>query len=139
MNHLKDHGREYRAYIPCQKGDIKNVTSDYNNLRIDVEYALGGPNYFSGGYNPRGYRVCLRPVSLAGNSESYVMLGDRRSSGGYLMIEQATRFNKRRLFQIAEKMDSLIPDIAKAYMDDDTNALRNLCKIETPKEVTISG
>lgn len=139
MNHLKDHGREYRAYIPCQKGDIKGVTSDYNNLRIDVEYALGGPNYFSGGHNPRGYRVCLKPVSLAGNSESYVMLGDKRSSGGYLMLEPATRFNKKRLLQIAEKMDSTIPEIAKAYMDDDTKALMNLCKLEKREEVTISG
>jgi len=53
---------KYSADIPCNKGEIKGCTSDYTHIEVVVSYVLGGPNYFSGGYNKRGSRYFDRQL-----------------------------------------------------------------------------
>ena len=126
---------EYRADIPCNKGEIKKCTSDYTHVEVDVSYVLGGPNYFSGGYSKRGYRVTTMPVSLGGGMRSFSIMGETRNCGGYILLEEATRYNDKRMDEIAEIMDSLVPAIAEAFKNDDTSKMIELCKIIPHKEV----
>ncbi len=126
---------EYRADIPCNKGEIKKCTSDYTHIEVEVSYVLGGPNYFSGAYNKRGYRIATKPVSLGGGMRSFSIMGETRNCGGYILLEEATRYNDKRMDEIAEIMDSLVPAIAEAFKNDDTSKMIELCKIIPHKEV----
>jgi hypothetical protein len=129
---FREDRREFRAYVPL----VDNPEFvDSNALRIDVEYSPGGMNYFSGNKNPRGYRVSIRPVSHGDTLESFTLLGPRRKSGGYIMIEESARYNRKRLTEIALLMDDKIPQIADAYIRDDVQELTRLIVNEQAKPV----
>lgn len=120
--------REYKAYIPLTEEDKAQYPGrEFNYLRIDISYHAGGLNYFNCETEKRGYRLSSRPVTLTREkgftSESYMMLSSKRECGGYLMLEEATRYNFKRLTQLAEKYDPLIPDIARAVIKDDIKEL----------------
>lgn len=131
MKHLKEENREYNAYIPIKKG----IFRDYRTVEVSVEYALGGINYFTGNHNARGYRVSFRPMNLTKFGKSFTLLGNSRESGGYIMTEEANRFSRKRLQEIATIMDSRVPDIVNAFIKDDIPLLTELCKIGEKNEL----
>jgi hypothetical protein len=110
-----------KAYIPFPKGE---EFKDRTHLKVSLEYTLGGMNYFSGNQYPRGYRISITPVSRSEGMESFTMLGNRRSSGGYVMIEEATRYNKKRLIELAKQFEPKLQEIFDAYIADDVTKLR---------------
>lgn len=102
------------------------------HIRVSVCYTLGGINYLHGSTDRRGYRVDIRPVTWSPDSgwESYVLLGDRKQSGGYLMLKAADRYNARQLKALAERIDPLIPQIIEAFNKDDCAWLRIIVGVE---------
>ena len=130
MNNFKEgRRRNYVCYIP-----LKTKIRDFNELKIEVTYTLGGINYFSGRTNPRGYKIYLKPISRNGGFESSIMLGgDEKESGYYISVEEANRFSAKRLLELAEKFDSLVGDLADCYETEDKNRLFSI--VNEGKEV----
>jgi hypothetical protein len=124
--------KAYRALTEADKLEWKERGQELTHLKICLEYNEGGQNYFSGGYNKRGFRVCVTPVTLNLNIESYMMMGDRRNCGGYVLIEEAKRYNKKRLLELAEKYDDKVEAIAQAVIIDDVHTLVKLIQGDTP-------
>jgi hypothetical protein len=125
--------RYCKTYIPLiGSEEFKNST----HLKIQVQYSAGGMNYFSGKRNPRGYRVSITPVSLGDRTESFILMGDQRKTGGYIMIEEAIRYNKKRLLDLATILSPRIPAIADAFLKNDTATLTELIRNKDTKPVT---
>lgn len=137
MNNFKqspNRPREFKAYVSMTPEDrAKYNGREVTHVKIEIEYTLGGMNYFSGNTNKRGYRVSATPVSLGESgagftSESYCIMGDQRSCGGFVMIEEAARFNSRRLRELAELYDSEVPTMAAAVIDNQITRLIELVR-----------
>lgn len=126
MDHLKENRGDYKVYLPVKKGTWENK---YGHLEISVEYTKGGHNYFSGNDNPRGYRVSVRPCDKTDGSISFTLMGDRKISGGFVMIEEAKRLSRKRLLQLAEIFDKRIWSIFNAVIRDEVECFRGLCKV----------
>jgi len=133
MNQLKfkprRDGRTFSAYVSLSD-DQRAAWSDrkITHVRIDVEYTKGGINYFSGSTNRRGYRVLTRPVSIStieGDvcSESFSIMGSQKNCGGFVMLEEVPRFNKRRLCQWAAVIEPIVPALSNAVVADNRHAL----------------
>ncbi|AZI61823.1 hypothetical protein RQN9TF_12550 [Rhodococcus qingshengii] len=73
---------------------------EYDKVKVELFYSLGGTNYFTGGVNRRGYYVSLRLVALNGFVESYEMF-DQRS--GKVFLEPAQRFSQARLLTLQDR------------------------------------
>ena len=98
-------GRSYVARVELPEGaSIKG--RDFTHIRVEVTYVKGGVNYLSGNHNPRGYRIDVRPVTYKGDGwESFIPLGGKRESGGYVMLAEALRFSARTLEFWAQRID----------------------------------
>jgi hypothetical protein len=118
--------RYSKAYLPLNNKEFGECT----HLKIRVEYTQGGQNFLSGTPTPRCYRVSLIPVSRGSNGcESFTLLGDRRISGGYVIIEPTNKYNKKHLLELSEMFDSKLNDIFDAFVNDDTVKLREIITI----------
>ena len=75
---------------------MDNGTS-YKQLQIRLGYELGGPNYFTGRHNRRGYYLYLTPCSYdkATGMMSSTLLGDARESGYKILLQEVKRKNAR--------------------------------------------
>ena len=130
MNNFKQgRGRNYVCYIP-----LKTKIRDFNELKLEVTYTLGGINYFSGRTNPRGYKIYFKPVSRNGCFESSIMLGSGKESGYYISAEDANRFSAKRLQELALKFDSLVGDLADCFETEDKQRLFSI--VSGGKEVS---
>jgi len=134
MKYFKEgRDRQYKAYYELSE-DEKKVWDDreITHIKVSLEYTKGGINYYSGATNPRGYRITTTPVALSDQygytTESYTLLGDRKNSGGYVMIEPSNRYNAGRLAQLAYRYDAKVPEIAKAVIKDSVAELVTLVK-----------
>ncbi len=116
--------REYVGYIT-----LATKIGDFNELKVRVEYSMGGINYFSGGYNKRGYRISLKPISRGNGIESSIMLGSGKESGGYIFIEEAKRYNSKRLAEIAGLLDGKVIEFTKAYEEGNKERMFELAKV----------
>lgn len=133
--------REFKAYVLMTPEDrAKYNDREVNHIKIEVEYVMGGMNYFSGNSYKRGYRVNATPVLLSDGesglrSESYTIMGDQRSCGGYVFIEEAPRFNARRLRELAELYDADVPAMAAAVIGNQITRLIELVRAKVSAHV----
>ena len=137
MKYFKEgRSRQFKAYVPLTDEDKKQWPGrDFTHLKISLEYHEGGQNYFSGCYNKRGFRVCVTPVSLGDRCESYSIMGERKNCGGYIMIEEAKRYNAGRLAKLAFQYDDKVPAIAAAVVRDDVSEL--IALVQNKEAVTV--
>ena len=91
--------KKHETYI--ERDDLKGAT----HLEVKVFYTKGGANYFSGGTNPRGYYLSVRPVKKGNGMVSF----DLFSGCKRLLLETARYTDKQ--FQRAVEM-------AKNYEDE---------------------
>lgn len=126
MKNLNLYGdRRIKCYVP-----LKNKIDRYETLEIMVYYSKGGINYFSGCTNPRGYKLSFKPCTVSGNMTSYTMLsGNTQVEGYYVPLEDTARYNKKRLIELAAKIDPYIPDLAAAYEAEDKATIAKLCEV----------
>jgi hypothetical protein len=64
--------KEQKRYV--ERNDLKGA----NHLEISVYYTKGGANIFSGGTTPRGYYLCVRPVTMSNGMISFNIFAGRR-------------------------------------------------------------
>jgi hypothetical protein len=117
--------------------DLKQKTKNgYDKLAMTIRYYLGGYNYFSGDLNARGYRLSFTPCSIsAGMRSCTLMSADKWESGFYLFLEDATRFNAKRLDYWYNKIKPLSNKLRELFESRDGNGLNdiiNKLKAETP-------
>ena len=99
--------------------DLKINAGRYSQLKIEVNYTLGGMNYFSGNVNKRGYKLYLTPCDChADGFMSQTLLGaDEHESGFYILLEEVTRMNQKRLKYWQDKIEPLADEIADLYSE----------------------
>lgn len=130
-NFKQGRSRSYVCYLR-----LKNDIEKFNELKISITYTLGGRNYFTGSTNPRGYKIFLKPVSRSGCVESSILLGSGNSSGYYISIESASRFNARRLEELAKKFDDKVEVILDCFESENKGKMFLIVKGETYVEQT---
>ena len=89
-----------------------------------LSYSKGGPNYFSGGYNKRGYRFSVIAESVEERS-GYKMRGfviGGPAAG--LFLKEAARFNARELERIEVPADQVEALKAKVKADWERSTIR---------------
>ena len=73
--------------------------SEADYLVGEVSYSKGGPNYFSGGYLRRGYRLSVQ-MQTKGELFTSFMIGGGIAKGEF--IEEAKMFSGKRLAALAQ-------------------------------------
>jgi hypothetical protein len=113
INRPKQRDWQTRIPITAEFADARENT----HLKIQVEYTLGGTNYFSSTTNARGYRVSFRRVQCKDDHmESFILFGDDPMDSGYIMLEPAPRYNAKRLQYWAEKVEDVLNNLASAIL-----------------------
>lgn len=78
------------------------MTDNANTVELDVYYAEGGLNYFSGGREPRGIYVSALPVEVRREGDfttTSFMVG---TNGGFrVLVKPLPRFNNKVLAEAA--------------------------------------
>jgi hypothetical protein len=79
--------------IPIVGGNTKA-----NILEVDLDYQLGGWNYFTGVKEPRGLYLGCTPIEKGDGFRSFVGF-----SGTKILVKEMSRFSKKQL-------DEFVPD-----------------------------
>lgn len=86
----------------------------YNALRISYYYNKGGYSGMDWTYKERGYYCAISPVTLTqreyGWSEESSLYG--KNSGGFVIIEPTTRFNKKRFDELKNRVEETLEPYA---------------------------
>lgn len=94
---------------------------EHMHIEIEVTYSEGGPNYFHGGYTRRGFYVSSQPVEMKGDGFRSYRLGGG-PQGGRMLIEEAARFNVKKLDIFAKMVE---PRIHAAMLYLKTGSVRD--------------
>ena len=79
------------------------TTTPQKFINIELYYCQGGPNFMSGGYNKRGYRLSVTPITDNGDGGISWMI----TSGIAHTVEETKRFNAKRMAELAALGDKL--------------------------------
>jgi hypothetical protein len=71
-------------------------------IQTSVYYDMGGPNYFSGGQNKRGYYISVTPYRVTRHFRSTSAF-----SGTKALLEEAARFSQGKLEEVARSSKAL--------------------------------
>lgn len=112
---------------------LKTPIGNYNELKIEVDYTLGGMNYFSGNVNKRGYKLYLTPCSRGNGFMQTTMMGSTEESGFYILLEEVTRFNKKRQDYWWSVVEPLVDEIADLYAEKRFQEIFKLFDNQLPK------
>jgi hypothetical protein len=82
------------------------IIHEGRTYRATLNYDLGGPNYFTGGHNKRGYSVHVSPVKIHDGFESQ-MLG----AGYKRTVVECTRQTPRRQAEAIEKYEATVKEL----------------------------
>jgi len=84
----------YKRYVPY------SGTPGRNFLKFDIDYTLGGRNYFSSEMVERGIWLYIRSVEKSGQYESYTMFG--QSKDRKRLLVPLSRSNPKLISKIAD-------------------------------------
>lgn len=108
---------------------IADSVSSLNELKISVDYTLGGMNYFSGNVSRRGIYLFLKPVSRSGGIESSIMMsGDRKREGYKILLEELPRKNQKKIDAQFAKIKPITKIIADYYLADRNDEIVEMVK-----------
>jgi len=111
---------ELEKYEPLSNG------TQCNELKIAVDYSLGGMNYFTGDQSRRGYYAYITPVSRAGSFISSRLMGKTEESGFKICLETTQRKSQKRLlelWQMVEKQTAKIKELFEQKQYGEINKL----------------
>jgi hypothetical protein len=95
----------------------------YNTIEIEVGFAGGGMNYFSGSSSSRGYYLYFSPVNLSyerGFATREFLVG----TGAKQLLQPAARYSASTLAKIVSKVEPIARKLADAYITGDTEAVK---------------
>ena len=96
---------------------LKSPVGKYGQLKIEVDYTLGGVNYFSGNVNQRGYKLYITPCNVGDGFMQSTLMGSTDESGYYIMLEQVKRKNQKKMQEWWDKIEPLADKIAELYSE----------------------
>ena len=87
---------------------------------VDVVYALGGTNYFSGRNDPRGVYIHITPRTIERSESGYFvesqwLLAGTAKSGAKMFVLPLARYSEKRLRAVAEYLDGMVSNIATTF------------------------
>lgn len=94
-----------------------------NELKINADYELGGPNYFSGGYNRRGVYVYLKPLKRGDGFTQTMLLSDTASSGFKVFVKELSRKSDKTVRMVWDKVLPHADKIAELYNQRNFNEI----------------
>lgn len=104
LKHLKPRGDRYEWYSSQFAGPA---------VRVEVDYDLGGPNFFTGGTRGRGVYVTVTPVTLKDG-----MVSTLAFSGLTALVLPLKARSAKRVLEVARTLDPHVPDLARAWAPD---------------------
>lgn len=100
--------------------ELENNIGEYDKLRVEVFYSLGGSNYFTGGVMPRGYYVSVTPVNYNDGVETYELFS--ATAGKKIFIQGATRFNRNALLKMEAAAEEAVVPLVEELLNLSTVA-----------------
>lgn len=88
-----------------------------NAVEVAVHYAEGGMSYFTYKNEGRGAYVHVTPVEISEGVVSRMLLGSTEQSGFKMFVLPMDRRNAKKLEAVAEKVDAIVPEIAKMFRE----------------------
>ena len=107
---------------------LKEPIGKYSELKIEVDYDLGGPNYFSGGYSKRGIYLYLKPISRSATSEESTLMGGERESGFKVLLEELSRRSQKKIDLQFTKIKKVSKQICSFYYADENKQILSIIK-----------
>lgn len=92
-----------------------NSIGDLNELKISVDYELGGMNYFSGEINKRGTYVYFKPVCRGDGFETTMLLADTASAGFKIFVKEQGRKSAKTVNAVFEAVKPYADTFAELY------------------------
>ena len=111
-------------YIKLSKEQMKKLNTKYELLEVKVDYEKGGINYFTGGYNRRGYYIYFIPMNKHNGMVTRTIMGSGYDSGAKVLIKEANRFSKKTLEKLEKELD--LESIGQFYINQDTENIQKL-------------
>ena len=99
--------KKHKEYI--ERSDLKDAT----HLEVSVYYTKGGANYFSGGTNPRGYYLSVKPVTKSENSVSFVMFTGRSQ-----LLLETNRYSDKQFAKAMEMSKDTRAELIAAVLSE---------------------
>lgn len=121
-------GRSRTCYVPIAKDsnlEHAEATKKWDkrtHVAVVIDYFLGGKNWLTESYNPRGYRVCVHPVELRDGCVCRTLAGTFLQSGGYVMLAEAKAFNAKKFEAWVKAAEPHVEAIAAAFSCGAQNA-----------------
>ena len=119
-----------KIYQPLKE----KVDGKFGTLRIEVFYSLGGYNYFSGNYSPRGIYLVCKPVNVSTGpyflEESVLLSGNQKTEGFKILLEKLNRKSQKKIDTHFEKISPLANKIAELYESDNFSSIKELVASE---------
>lgn len=95
---------------------LKTPIGKLTELKISIDYELGGYSYFYSQKNQRGVYIYIKPVNHGENGfEESVMLGDTKSSGFKICVEELTRKSQKAIDSWHKKISIATAEITELY------------------------
>lgn len=95
--------------------NIENVKA--NNLEIEIDYTLGGMNFFTYKEEKRGIYIYITPVFRGGGWTERNVTGDRRHSGYKILLEELNRRNQKKEEKYLELIKPLTKKITELFIE----------------------
>ena len=101
----------------CKSLELKKNANNWNYLDVELEYNIGGYNYFSGKETPRGYYLSVQPIER----------GEQLSS---VIAFTGTNFLIKEVKRKSNKAEAEAEQIAKEKENEYINYVLNKNNIE---------
>ena len=99
-----------------------------NELRVEVNYQLGGHNWFSGDIDSRGVFLSLTPVRRGNGFISTRIDGKLHTMGYKILLKELGRKSQKQLDLAAERVLPFAGAIADLYSEGKHNEIVQLVK-----------
>jgi len=107
---------------------LERPIGNYKELSINVDYYLGGMNYFSGGFSKRGVYLYLTPVSRNSGMISSTLMGSGRDCGYRILLEELKRKSQKHIDTWGTKVVGLSKQIADLYLEEEDQKIVQLVR-----------
>ena len=103
--------------------ELDTSVSTENVLRLEVDYSLGGHNWYNGSSERRGYYLycspCNRQTKKLNNGKEYTTVTETLGKGAKILLKEVTRQSKKSEAEAisiaAEKEVMLIETVVSKY------------------------
>ena len=112
------------------------------HLEVEVAYEKGGANYTSGGHDPRGVYLYVRPIAMRDGVVSFLVCHGRKH-----LLAPANRLNRKQVDQfaalIAEQIQRPIPselrtgiawDMIRKVLAEEKRVLLDTAPADSPRQ-----